>query len=154
MTNFNKKSKNMKPTLFRPRVSPLALLGGALMNDFDSTIKKMSEVLDRPDANIIENDANYQIEMAIPGFTREDINIEVVNGHLVVNAEVVKQNEEGSNANYRLREFSKNSFKRSFNLFDKVNTDSISAQLEEGILTVTLDKKEEVKPESKKIEIK
>ncbi len=144
----------MKPMLFRPRVSPLALLGGALMNDFDSTMKRMGEIIDRPSANIVENDDNYVLELVVPGFTRDHINLEVIDGNLVISGEVTNDNQtEDNDTNYRLREFSTTKFKRSFNLYDKINTENISAHLQDGVLKVTLNKKEEVKPETKKIEI-
>ena len=63
---------------------------------------------------------------------------------MIISSNVTQNND----ATYKLREFNKTEFKKSFKLGDIINTQDIDAQLESGILTVTLAKKEEQKPRS------
>jgi len=96
----------------------------------------------------VKHDANgYSIEMSIPGYKKEDINISVKENKLVISSEANTT----SDAEYRLREFSYGSFKRSFNLPKDANQEDISASIENGILNLYIAKKPEATP--KQIEI-
>lgn len=97
-----------------------------------------------PKANVLETKDNYNIQLAIPGYTRDEIAINVEKNTLIISSSVTQNND----ATYKLREFNKTEFKKSFKLGDIINTQDIDAQLESGILTVTLAKKEEQKPRS------
>lgn len=94
-----------------------------------------------PDANIIENEKDYKIDLAAPGLEKKDFKVEILDGILSVSAEKEEEkNEEGKN--FHRREFSYNSFKRSFTLPDNLLNDKIDAKYENGILHLTLPKKE------------
>lgn len=94
-----------------------------------------------PDANIIENGKDYEIELAVPGLERKDIKVEVENDTLIVSAE--KEDEKKTEEkNYRSREFSYNSFYRSFSLPENLKVDNINAEYHNGVLKITLPKKE------------
>lgn len=94
-----------------------------------------------PDANIIENEDNFQIELAAPGLQRKDFNVEVADGNVSISAEKEEEKEE-NRKNFRRREFSFSSFNRSFALPDNVVADEIDAKYTDGVLRVTIPKKE------------
>ena len=93
-----------------------------------------------PATNIEETDNSFKLEMAIPGMNKEDINVEVENGMLTVSAEKEDTTEE-SEKNYTRKEYSYSSFKRSFTLPDNVS-DTVTANYKNGVLHITLPKKE------------
>ncbi len=107
----------------------------------------------QPSVNIKETEDNFDIEVAAPGLTKEQFNIDVEDNVLTISAEQKSENED-SNDNYTRREFSYSSFKRSFNLPDTIQDDAIEAKYEDGVLRLTLPKKEEAKPQPpRRIEI-
>jgi HSP20 family protein len=94
-----------------------------------------------PDANIVENEKDFKIELAAPGLDRNDFKVEVNNGVLTISAEKEEEEKE-ENENYKRREFSYSSFSRSFTLPENSVQDKIDAKYENGILRLTLPKKE------------
>ena len=96
---------------------------------------------DIPSVNIVENNKDYRIEVAAPGLEKKDFKIEVDNGILTIRSEKKKEEKE-EKENYRRREFSYQSFSRSFDLPENSVPDKIGAHYSNGILTVTLPKKE------------
>ena len=106
---------------------------------------------DNMKCDIYEKDGNYHIEMDIPGFKKEDISIEVDDGYLTIEAEKNIENNEDDGKNYIRRERSYNSYKRSFYLGD-LDQDSIEAKFNDGMLNITVPKKE-VTNNKKKIDI-
>ena len=94
-----------------------------------------------PNANIIENEKNFKIELAAPGLERKDFKVEVDNGVLTISAEKKEEKKE-EDKNYRRKEFSYNSFSRAFTLPDNSLPDKVEAKYEDGILKITLPKKE------------
>ncbi|MBR2246515.1 MAG: Hsp20/alpha crystallin family protein [Bacilli bacterium] len=107
---------------------------------------------DNMKCDIYEKDGNYHIEMDIPGFKKEDISIEVDDGYLTIEAEKnIENNEENEDRNYIRRERSYNSYKRSFYLGD-LDQDSIEAKFNDGMLNITVPKKE-LTSNKKKIDI-
>lgn len=95
--------------------------------------------------NVKETEAAYVIDVAAPGFTKEDISIKVENNLLTVKAEL-KNEAEVKEQKFTRKEFNFTSFNRSFTLPKTVDADKIAAAYENGILSVTLPKKEEAKP--------
>ncbi|WP_317897676.1 Hsp20/alpha crystallin family protein [Aurantibacillus circumpalustris] len=94
-----------------------------------------------PSVNISENNKDFTIEMAAPGLEKKDFKIELENGYLVVSAEKKNEEKEEKN-NYCRREFSYQSFSRSFVIPDNSLPDKINAHYQDGILKLTLPKKE------------
>lgn len=111
-------------------------------------------VLQAPSVNIVEDENNYRVEIAAPGLNKEDFEINVENGLLKIAAH--KENKETvEEDNYIRREFNYTAFNRSFQLPDTVDMESIGANYENGVLTLTLPKLEEAKAKPVKvIEIK
>jgi HSP20 family protein len=105
-----------------------------------------------PAVNIHETNDSYHVELNAPGRNKEDFKIVVENGLLTISFEKTEQAE---NKDYKTirREFSFNSFKRSFTLDEKVNADAIQAKYENGVLQLLIPKKEEVKIAAKQITI-
>jgi HSP20 family protein len=103
-----------------------------------------------PSVNIIENTEGYEVEMAAPGLKKEDFNIELNNDLLTISSEKQMENESKKNGQYTKREFSYQSFSRSFTLPRTVENEKISAKYENGLLKVMIPKREEAKPKPKK----
>ena len=109
-------------------------------SDFDSNSLNRWKI---PSANISEVEEKFIIELAVPGFKKEDFEIKLENDVLIVKSKEETKREE-SDDNYRLKEFSMRQFSRSFTIPDIVDTDKIMATYNDGILIVELIKKEEV----------
>jgi HSP20 family protein len=94
-----------------------------------------------PPANVTETKNEFNIELSAPGLKREDFKVEVEDGALVISCEK-KEESNSEEKNYTRREFSYNSFYRSFPLPENVLEDKINAKYENGMLKVVLPKKE------------
>ena len=103
-----------------------------------------------PAVNIITSEDQFDIELATPGNKKADFQIEVEDDVLIISSETVSQSGY-TETSYERKEFGYNSFQRSFNIPESVNTDKISATYKEGVLTVSLPKKEEALPQPKKL---
>lgn len=119
---------------------------------FNPLIK--SRVSSIPMVNVFENDKSFRIEVAVPGIRKEDIKINLDNDIIKISAELENEIEE-ENEKCTKREYSYRSFSRSFTLPESVDTEKIDAKSDDGILKITIKKKEEdiVKP-PKEITIK
>jgi len=107
-----------------------------------------------PSVNIKENENGFEVEMAAPGMTKDDFKIELNNNLLTISSEKQTENQSNERKHVTRREFSYESFSRSFTLPAIVETDSITAKYENGILKVNIPKKEEAKPKPmKQIEV-
>ncbi len=98
-----------------------------------------------PAVNIAETADCFEVELAAPGFEKADFKIEVNNNILTVSSEKKVVNETRENQKFIKREFSYQSFSRTFTLPETVDNDQISAKYEEGVLKVEIPKKEEAK---------
>ena len=106
-----------------------------------------------PAVNIKENEKSYEIEIAAPGLNKEDISIKLENDVLTISSEKEKK-EEKTEETYTRREFSFNSFSRSFTIPEIVDVEKIKATHKNGILSVMLPKQDEkVANKSKVIKI-
>ncbi len=105
-----------------------------------------------PAINIIENEDNFKIELAAPGLKKDNFKIEVDNNKLTISSEVSSE-KINSNVNFTRKEFDFSSFTRTFALSDNINTDAIKATYKNGVLSITLPKKEEKKDIKKMVEI-
>ena len=124
---------------------------------FDWTSKNYSKTnTTLPSVNVKENDNEFSIEVAAPGFDKTDFKIEVHNDVLTVSSEKQTENEtKDESERYTKREFSYQSFSRSFSLPLTADGDKVEAVYDKGILTVSIPKKEEAKPKAPRaIEIK
>lgn len=107
-----------------------------------------------PDVNIIEHDDKLEMQMAVPGMNKNDININLEDDLLTISSEKEVSDEE-KKRNYMKKEFAYNSFKRAFNIPENLDQDKIEAKQDNGILYITLPKKESaVEKGPKSIEVK
>lgn len=105
-----------------------------------------------PAVNVEEHPDNYEIDVAAPGMKKEDFHLKIENGVLTISAEHKTEKHEEEKRNFSRREFSYTSFQRSFSLPEElVNAENIGAKYADGILTITVPKREEVKPKPSKI---
>jgi HSP20 family protein len=105
-----------------------------------------------PPVNIHETAEAFHLELSAPGRNKEDFKLSVDNGFLTVSFE---KKEESKTEDYKTvrKEFSFKSFKRSFNLDDRIDTNAIQAKYENGVLKLYLPKKEQVKENTKQINV-
>jgi HSP20 family protein len=105
-----------------------------------------------PAINIREDKDNFYVEAELPGLSKEEIDLEVENNILSLKGErQLEEKQEGEN--YHFVERSYGSFYRSFTLPRNVDPEGIAASYKDGVLYVTIPKKEEVKPKKVSIDI-
>jgi HSP20 family protein len=98
-----------------------------------------------PSVDILEKDGNLILRAELPGMTEKDIDLKVEGDTLTLKGER-KRDTEDKNSNYHRVESFYGSFSRSFRLPDTVDSEKINAEYKNGVLTVTLPQKPEVKP--------
>lgn len=110
-----------------------------------------------PAVNIRENDKEFTIEVAVPGMSKDDLNIQLENDdELLITLEKKCAKEEEENRDrYLRREFSYSAYRQAFSLPETIETDGIAAQMSDGILCISLPKKDATtaRPASRRIEI-
>jgi HSP20 family protein len=105
-----------------------------------------------PPVNIFDNKDKYSVELSAPGYEKNDFKVQLEKNVLTVSAEK-KETVENNEGRQVRKEFSLRSFKRSFNLDEKVDVNGIVAKYDNGVLKLTLPKKEEEKEASKDITV-
>lgn len=98
-----------------------------------------------PAVNIKEDVKGFEVELAAPGFEKDDFKIELNNDVLSISSEKKFENETKNGEQFTKREFSYQSFCRSFSLPVDVENENISAKYENGILKIAIPKKEQAK---------
>ena len=110
---------------------------------FDWTDKNYSALgTNLPSVNLKETDTKLVIELAAPGLKKEDFKVEIDNNLLIISCEKGEEKEDTKRENYYRREFNYQSFYRSFNLPEYIDENKIEATYKDGILHVTISKKE------------
>ncbi len=107
---------------------------------FDSDLLKMTYAPPLPLVNILEEEKEFLLEMAAPGMTKKDFHINIDNGVLTISAENKVEKEEVKK-DFTRKEFSFNSFTRSFTLPENASDEKIDATYENGILKLHIGKK-------------
>ena len=119
---------------------------------FDWSNKNFSQTnTTLPSVNIKENENEYMLEVAAPGFEIEDFKIEQHNDLLTISSEKKVEKETKDGERFTKREFSYQSFSRSFTLPQTADGEKISANYDKGILTVSIPKREEAKPKAPRL---
>jgi len=125
-----------------------------IFNEFPATFGKTfrEDVLSFPPVNIVETANSYQLEVSAPGLEKTDFNIKLDSSILTISSD---KKEEAKSATEKVirKEFGQKAFKRSFTLDEKIEAAAIEAKYENGILKLTLPKKEVTKVSSKEITI-
>lgn len=102
--------------------------------------------------DIVEEEDSYVLSMQVPGYKKEDINLDLENGYLTITAS--KESKVEDTKKYLRREISYSTCKRSFYVGDNLTEDDISASMKDGILEIKVMKKVDKPKETKRIEIK
>ena len=97
-----------------------------------------------PSVNITENKDEYNVSLAVPGMKKEDFKIDVNGNMLTISCEK-DETKEDKDKKYTRKEYSYTSFSRSFTLPEEINREKIDARYEDGLLKISLPRKEEVK---------
>jgi len=135
--------------------NPAAVYDRSLGNGFDAEINRLfntavsggSQQTSRAQFKVdfYQDETHAYVRAELPGFARDAIAVEVVEGKLTIEATRESKEESGQ---------TEAKLKRSLELPDEIKVDGISAAYEAGVLTVTLPKKEEVKPRKVTVEVK
>mgnify|MGYP002277069378 CR=1 FL=1 len=104
----------------------------------------------RPVSNISENDAEYKLELGIPGFRKEDIELSIHDNRLIISG----QNQNKTSLEYQRQEFNHSTFKQTYDLPGDVDKEHINATCKNGMLEIFLPKKRNVQKPHSKITIK
>jgi len=99
--------------------------------------------LSTPAVNILEFEDHFELHLAAPGLAKQDFQIQIENGSLVITAEKKTEQAE-TQPRFTRREFAYQGFRRSFHLDDQIDLEKIDASYEQGVLNIRLPKKEEV----------
>ena len=107
-----------------------------------------------PKVNVINYDHCIEIDAAIPGMSKDDVDVEITDGVLTING-VSNQRAPADDSQYLKREIKRSSFRRSFTLGDNLDSEKVTAKFDNGILTLSIPKliPDDVKPVTRKIEI-
>jgi len=133
------------------RPVPMSPIASAIDDFFNKGLNELAKSdysLSRPGVNILEEDDSFIVEIAAPGLNKGDFHIKVDKDQLTVKVTRETDNSEAANednSKYGRREFNYSSFARSFHLPETINTDTIDAAYTNGVLKISLAKKEEAK---------
>jgi HSP20 family protein len=120
------------------------LFNNFLRNDYDENY--LNDCDCKPATNIFETDTDFRLELLLPGFKKEDVQLNYHENILTVKVELPEDKEEKQEEfKYERREFGVYSFERKFKVPKTVDAEKINARFENGILELTLPKKEEAK---------
>ncbi len=138
----------------RPSLKSLNSFLDNVLNELPSpdSYREQSSGFNFPAVNIFELKENYELVFNVPGRSKEDFKITVDKNILTVSFHK-KEETKDENKKQVKKEFSLQSFKRSFTLDEKVIADDIAAKYENGLLILSIPKKEEVKAEAKQIAV-
>ena len=106
----------------------------------------------RPAANIIDNEKDFVVELAVPGMSKSDFSIKLDKDILSISVERTEENEKDER-NFTRREFRYDGFCRSFSIPEIVDQEKIKADYRNGVLSLTLPKSEEAKVKGREIKI-
>lgn len=140
MSLIKKNEKNF-PTVFSDLFDYDKFFGGQFLKELDRSL---------PATNVIETDKEFKIELSVPGFKKEDFKVNLENEVLTISAETKEEKKE-EKEKFTRKEFTYNSFSRSFQLPKTASDEKINAKYDNGILKVNINKKPEaIKQNNKK----
>lgn len=134
-----------------------SVFGNTLSRFFDDDFWGFNSIVSSAQVpvNIKETDKTYEMEVVAPGLRKEDFNVSISDNMMTVSFEHKQENkEENKSEGYLRQEYRMQSFSRSFTLDDTVDADKISAQYKDGVLHLSLPKKEGAQRITKSIEVK
>lgn len=145
----------MKVRNYQKPMNALRLFDDFFNSSVEDFFKGDFFLTDQPSVNVLERENEYVVELAAPGMKKGDFDVHVDEGMLRIKAESEhKEEEKKEDGQYMRREFSYQSFERSFALPEHVDSESIEANYEDGVLTVHIPKKEVTVEKRKLIDVK
>lgn len=137
----------------------LAKMSERMPSVFDDFFKPWNEWFDNggllgrtmnvPAVNITEKKDEYLVSLAVPGMKKDDFNIDIDGNMLTISSEKEDSKEE-KDKKFTRKEYNYSSFSRSFTLPEEINKEKIEAKYEDGVLKISLPRKEEAKKLSAK----
>lgn len=131
---------------YSPRYSVNRNLVNEMLNSFLTSDHHENYVHNckcQPATNVFETETDFRIELLLPGFAKEDVQISYHKNLLTVKVDKPEQSEKSENYKYAHREFGMYNFEKQFQVPDSVKVDNIDAKFENGVLYLLLPKKEE-----------
>lgn len=129
-----------------------------MFEDWDLNMKIFDQLQPKgsfPKVNVIDNEKNYTVEIAVAGFNKDDVQLELKDNALLIKADQSNECKDGDDCkNYLRREIAHRSFRRVISFPAEIDSEAVDAKYDSGIITITVGKVVEEKPESVKIEIK
>jgi HSP20 family protein len=133
-------------------LSPLREMREMLDELMDATWTAPSPAIAGPAVNVAQTDAAVHVELRLPGFSKDELSIEIGEDFVAISGEQ-QQSTEQSGKQYFRREFATQSFTRTITLPAPVAAESARAEMKHGILHITLPKRVEEKPKTHKVDI-
>ncbi len=106
-----------------------------------------------PSVNISDENNEYKLNIALPGFDKKDIDIKIQDNCLIISSEKTRKKEDNKN-NFIRKEYSYSSFQRIFNLPESADENKIKAKMRNGILTLKIGKRKNYKSDNRIITVK
>jgi HSP20 family protein len=148
LVRYNYPTFHLTPALARFQRSPWAGLETQIDRLFENSLQEFGNVSPtRFPVDLYEDKDNTYVRAELPGVSREDINVEMTDGYLTIAASRKTAGNDGEAG----ESFS---FSRAVSIADEVQADKVAATYENGVLTVTLPKREEAKPKKISVAVK
>ncbi len=141
---------------YRKEVDIMMLMPKIFDDDFfrDDFFDRKDRTFNLMKTDIREDDKSYLLEVDLPGYSKDDIKIDITDGYLTINAKVEKEDKDESKTYVRRERFT-GEVSRSFYVGDDIKEEDVKASFKNGILTLDIPKKEDQEklPEKKYVEI-
>lgn len=129
LTRFERRFDELVPAMFRRFMQPMKL-------EFD--VEPIAEIR----IDLQERDKDYVVRAEIPGATKDDIRVEVDGNRVSISAEIKRDREQKDDGRTLVRETYRGSTSRAFSLAHDIDETQVAAKLENGVLNLTLPKRE------------
>lgn len=137
LTKFTERIPTVFEDFFRP------------WNEWFDGNRILGREMSTPAVNITEQKDKYLVSMAAPGLKKEDFKIDIDGNMLTISSEK-EENKEEKEDNFTRKEYNYSSFSRTFTLPEEINQEKIDAKYEDGVLRISLPRKQETKKSSAK----
>jgi HSP20 family protein len=157
MANIMNRNNSNTGTTTRSQMPFSGLVDGVLNRFFDDDFWGSNRFMSNSNVpvNIRETNQGYEMEVVVPGVRKEDFNLNISNNMLTLSFEHKEEDkEEDKNNGYLRQEYRQQSFSRSFTLDESIDADKISAKYNDGVLRLSLPKKEGAQKITKSIDVK
>lgn len=133
------------------RLKPMTMFD-SFFDDMVPVVRGVGGVFNSYPADIKENETDYLLEINVPGFKKEDIDISINNGIMTIKSEKEEASEKKEDGKYIMKERSFSNMSRCFKIPEDIDVTNIQANMEDGVLKINLPKTEK-KDTSMKVQI-